>query len=138
MLLNNDIIFGIVGNNKRFVNPYDEPSSYYIFDNMNHLNKEFDIELINLYYEKLRYAVSHADSFIKDAFDDRFYNFEGVNKTLVKSPTQMCSELFFDSFVMFSENKNIVSCLSNNRFMFGHFIEVSWDSNWNIEYVWIN
>lgn len=138
MLLNNDTILEIIGNNKRFINPYDEPHGYYIFDHMNCLKKEFDDELISLYYEKLRYAVSHTDNLIKSAFDNRFYDFYGIDRSIIKSPTQMCSELLFDSFVMISENKSICSCLSNSQFMFGHFIEVSWDRNWKIKYAWIN
>ena len=138
MVLDQDIILDIIGKNKRFRNPYDEPQGYYIIDSVGMSNEDFDIELINLYYEKLQYAVYHADDLVQSAFDDRFYDFYGVDRTLVNSSAQMCSELYFDSFVMTSEDQIISSCLSNERFMFGHFIEVSWDSNWEIRYVWIN
>lgn len=138
MVLNNDIIFEIIGNNKRFRSPYNEPQGYTIIDRIDRLNEEFEIELINLYYEKLRYAACHADKLIESAFDDKFYNFYGVDRTFVSSPAQMCSELYFDSFVMTSEDYIISSCLSNEKFMFGHFIEVSWNSNWKIRHVWIN
>lgn len=54
MVLNKDIILKIIGNNKRFCDPYDEPQGYYIIDSVGVLYEDFDIELINLYYEKLR------------------------------------------------------------------------------------
>lgn len=86
----------------------------------------------------IQYAVYHADDLVQSVFDDSFYNFYGVDRTLVNSPAQMCSELYFDSFIMTSEDQTISSCLTNERFMFGHFIEASWDRNWEIRYVWIN
>ena len=138
MVLNNDMILKIIGDNKRFRNPFDEPQGYTIIDRIDSLNEEFETELINLYYEKLRYAACHADKLIESAFDDKFYNFYGVDRTFVNSLTQMCSELYFDSFVMSCEDHIIGSCLTNEKFMFGHFIEVTWDSNWKIRYVWIN
>lgn len=57
MVLNKDIILEIIGNNRRFRNPYDEPQSYYIFDSVYMSNEEFGIELINLYYEKNVFGV---------------------------------------------------------------------------------
>ena len=94
-------------------------------DNVYLGNEELSIEFITLYYEKLQYAVYNADDLIKSAFDDRFYSFYGVDRSLVNSPAQMCSELYFHSFVMTSEDQIISSCLTNERFMFGHFIPAS-------------
>lgn len=139
MKLNKDTISEIIGDCCRFVNPYYEVlDPYTILNDIGRLDEDFDIEIINRYYERLRYAVSNADGLIKNAFDDSFYDAYFVNKDIVKSPDQMCSELIFDSFVMYSDHQTIGACLTNNLFMFGHFIDVTWDSDWNIISVWIN
>ncbi|MBQ5331983.1 MAG: hypothetical protein J6K92_01790 [Oscillospiraceae bacterium] len=129
MNLNKDMISKIIGESKRFCSPYDTPESYYfICDD----EEKTDSQLINLYYDKLKYAVSNADKLIEGAFDNEFYNFYGVNRNIVKSPDEMCSELYFDSFVLDIKDNSIGTCLSNSRFMFGHFIEVWWDSEWKM------
>lgn len=138
MKLNKNTLNEIICNHPRFIDPYDDTDPYTILNAVDPLNKDFDIEIINRYYERLRYAVSHADELIKNAFTDSFYDTYFVNKEIVKSPMQMCSKLIFDSFVMYRDYQTIGACLSNNLFMFGHFIDVTWDSDWNIISVWIN
>ncbi len=138
MKLNNNTINEIICNHRRFINPYDETGSYTILNAANLLNDDFDIEIINRYYERLKYAVLHADELINNAFDDSFYDTYFVNKEIVKSPAQMCSELIFDSFVMYRDYQTIGACLTNNLFMSGHFIDVTWDSDWNIISIWTN
>lgn len=136
MKLDKHTISGIIGGNRRFISPFDETEPYTILDGENPLNEDFDIEIVNRYYERLRYAVMHADSLIRDAFDDRFYDAYFVNKEIVHSAAQMCSELIFDSFVMFRDHQTIGACLSNRYFMPGYFIDVTWDRNWKAISVW--
>lgn len=135
MLLNKDLISKIIGESKRFCSPYDNPESYYIVGDD---KEKSDSQLINLYYEKLGYAVCNADYLIESAFDNDFYNFYGVNRNIVQSPNEMSSNLYFDSFVLDLKDNSIGTCLSNNRFMFGHFIEVRWDRDWKIISKWID
>lgn len=135
MLLNKDLISRIIGKSKRFCDPYDDPESYYIVgDDI----EKSDSQLINLYYEKLEYAVCNAEDLIDSAFDNEFYNFYGVNRSIVQSPNEMSSNLYFDSFVLDLNDNSIGTCLSNDRFMFGHFIEVWWDKDWKIISQWID
>lgn len=136
MKLDKQTISGMIGGNRRFISPFDEPESYTILDGENPLNEDFDIEIVNRYYERLRYAVMHADSLIRDAFDDRFYDAYFVNKEIVHSAAQMCSELIFESFVMYPDHQTIGACLSNRSFMPGHFIDATWDAEWNVVSVW--
>ena len=138
MKLNMDTISKIIGNNSRFINPHDESGSYVILDDAYSANNDFDVEIINRYYEKLKYAVAHVDELIKNVFNDNFYDVYFVNKEIVKSPAQMCSGLIFDSFVMYPDHQTIGACLSNKLFMFGHFVDVTWDCDWNIINVWID
>ncbi|MGN0600289.1 MAG: hypothetical protein ACI4JK_10385 [Oscillospiraceae bacterium] len=97
MLLNEDLIAKIIGESKRFCSPYDDPESY---DIVGDEKEESDSQLIKLFYEKLEYAVCNADDLIESAFDNEFYNFYGVNRNIVKSPNEMSSNLYFDSFVL--------------------------------------
>lgn len=135
MCLSKDILFKIIGENKRFCDPYDNPESYYIWSDA---KEKTDIQFIDLYYKKLEYAVCNANNLIEGAFDNEFYNFYGVNRSIVKSPYEMCSELYFDSFVLDIRDNSIGTCLTNEKFMFGHFIEVQWDNEWKIKSKWID
>lgn len=138
MKLNKNTINEIICNHHRFINPYDYTEPYTILNAVDPLNEDFDVEIINRYYERLRYAVSHADELIRNAFVDSFYDTYFINKEIVKSPAQMCSKLIFESFVMYRDYQTIGACLSNNLFMFGHFIDVTWGSDWNTISVWMN
>ena len=137
MCLDKKILYQIVGGNSRFANPFNNPESYFIV-NLYTAEETYLVNGIERYYDKLRYAVNHADRLIEGAFDDTFYNFYGVNKKQVKSPAQMCSRLQFDSFSLNMEDNSTCAYLSNHQFMFGHFIEVLWDSDWNVKNIWIN
>lgn len=125
-----DKICEIVCSSKRFISPYSDPEPYYIYGSDFGDNCKIDIE--NLYYEKLRYAVKNAENLVNQAFNDDFYSFYGVDRTAVSTPEQMCSELRFDSFTMNFNDKSVCIYFSNERFMFGHFIEAVWDNNWNL------
>ena len=138
MKLNKDTINEIIGDNCRFISPYHDSEPYVILDSTYHLNKDFEVEIINRYYERLRYAVTNADDLIKKAFDENFYDVYFIDKSVVKSPAQMCSQLVFDSFVMYPDHQTIGACLTNNDIMFGHFIDVTWDSEWNLINAWID
>lgn len=138
MKLNKDTINEIIGNNCRFISPYHDSEPYDILDSTYHINKDFEVEIINRYYERLRYAVTNADDLIKEAFNENFYDVYFIDRSVVKSPAQMCSQLVFDSFVMYPDHQTIGACLTNNDIMFGHFIDVRWDSEWNLISAWID
>ena len=138
MKLNKDTINEIIGNNCRFISPYHDSEPYDILDSTYHINKDFEVEIINRYYEKLRYAVTNADDLIKEAFNENFYDVYFIDRSVVKSPAQMCSQLVFDSFVMYPDHQTIGACLTNNDIMFGHFIDVTWDNEWNLIRAWID
>lgn len=91
-----------------------------------------------LYLDKLRYAAENADSLISSGFDAGFYDFYGVDKSRVSSPEEMRERLIFESFVMVLERRTIECCISNKEFMAGHFIELVWDLDWNLQSAWIN
>lgn len=137
MRLDKDILFGIVEGNGRFIDPFEVPEPYFILD-AHGIDEDHDAKIITLYYERLRYAVDHADLLIEGVFDDRFYDLYGVDRDLIGSPAQMCSELYFDPFSLDIEDYSVCAYLSNRQFMFGHFIEVMWDSGWEVKSVWIN
>ena len=118
----------IIKNNQRFISPFNNLSSYCIvaFDNI-------DEKLIELSWNQLKYAEKNIDQFIKRGFHISFYEFYGVNRNIVKSPTDMCQRLLIESFILMNQN-TIGCCLSNDEFMFGHFIEYKWDCDWNLIY----
>lgn len=91
-----------------------------------------------LYFEKLRYAVKNADSLIAGGFNSEFYDFYGVDKSQVRSPEGMRERLIFESFVLVPERGTIECCVSNPEFMPGHFIELVWDYEWNLQSAWID
>lgn len=97
-----------------------------------------DRNSIDLFYRKLTYAVRNADILIGGAFDDGFYNFYGINRDIVRSPSEIADQLYFDSFVLNIKDNSIGACLSNSEFMFGHFIEVRWDNDWKLIGTWID
>ena len=113
----------IIKNNQRFISPFNNLSSYCIV--------AFD--KIELYWNQLKYAEKNIDQFIKRGFHISFYEFYGVNRNIVKSPTDMCQRLLIESFILMNQN-TIGCCLSNDEFMFGHFIEYKWDCDWNLIY----
>lgn len=135
--LDNNTIMKILGSTKRFCIPNSENNPYYISDDELTDNMTADI-IRSLYYEKLRYAVNNADILIKQVFQPDFFEFYGVDKRYVGSPAEMCAKLYFDSFVFYPKKNNIGACLSNNYFMFGHFIDAEWDKDWNLLSVWID
>lgn len=91
-----------------------------------------------LYFDKLRYAASNADSLISGGFNVEFYNFYGVDKSQVNSPEEMRERLIFESFVLVLERGTIECCISNLEFMPGHFIELVWNYEWNLQSAWID
>lgn len=135
MMLDKEIILKILADSKKFPDPYGEPPSYYA---AGFADDDLPAGLAALYYQKLQYAVQHADTLINSAFRDEFYGFYGVDKTAVHSPAEMCGRLCFDSFVLFPEDQTVGACLSNEQFMFGHFIEVRWEKDRAVRYAWIN
>ncbi len=99
---------------------------------------DHDENIIDFYYEKLRYAVQNTEKLVNEAFREEFYDFYGVNKNAVASPEQMKSGLIFDSFTMDTDDMSIAVYYSNKDFMPGHFIEAHWDADWNFKSCWIN
>lgn len=126
-------VIKIIGTNKRFPNPDSEPDCYYIAET------SVDKNVVELYLQKLQYASEHANEMIETVFQtDDFYGFYGVDKKRVKSPKEMCAGLRFDSFVLFLEDSTIGACLSNEKYMPGHFIECRWSLDWDLLWTWIN
>lgn len=126
--MNNDIL-RIIGENPRFVK--DSDAYDIIGENISEEDK-------NLYFEKLRYAVKNADSLIAGGFNSEFYDFYGVDKSQVGFPDEMRERLIFESFVLVLERGTIECCVSNPEFMPGHFIELVWDYEWNLQSAWID
>lgn len=124
-------ILSIIGDNRRFVSPFEDFSGYCMFP-------EDRSDLEKLYFEKLYYAVQNAESLLEQAFSDDLFDFYGVNRSKVSSPGEMLAGLIFESFVLVPERQTIECCVSNSEFMFGHFIEIIWDYDWNLQSVWIN
>ena len=137
MKLNKETINAIIRNNSRFLSAYSEPEPYFIY-NIKKYTEDFDEEVINLYYKKLRYAVDNSERLVNEMFRDEFYDFYGIDRNVVSSPEQMRSELIFDSFTMDVNDKSVGVYFSNERFMFGHFIDVCWDADWNFLWCWID
>lgn len=127
-------ILGIIGNNAKFTSPFNEPHGYYICAEEAGSNLKIDEEAIELYLQKLSYASKNADTLIQQAFQPDFYHFYGVDREKLNSSDDMCSQLIFDSFVLFVKDRRIGVCLSNDNFMRGHLIECCWDEHWNLIY----
>jgi len=132
MDLSKEKLAQIIGDSKRFYSPFEEPENYYLYGG------NVDEKSISLYYEKLSYAVKNSEHLIESAFCKEYYELYGINKNLVRSSNEMRNELIFDSFVLYVEDGSIGSCLTNERFMFGHFIEVRWNIDWTLRYRWID
>ena len=122
----------IIGDNNRFISPFNEPCGYYIVECGGHI----DEKAIELYWEQLKYAEKNIDRLVEQGFLHSFYEFYGVNKRLVESSADMCRRLIIESFVLLLQDNTIKvgCCLSNSEFMFGHYIECEWDCDWNLIY----
>ena len=103
----------LIGENKRFQNPYTSPESYYIWNN--------EDDFTEIYFEKLKYAVKNSDILIKSAVEQA--------KSISE---EQCLKLIFDSFVLVPSKNMICARLTNEKIMFGHFIDVSWDFDFNL------
>ena len=124
----------ITKGSRRFAGPFAEPNGYSIVE------AEDEVALLaarGRYLDWLRYAVANADALIAGAFRREFYDFYGVDRDKVHSPEEMCRGLVFDSFVLDARNGSAGACLTNGRFLFGHFIECWWDGDWRLRSVWL-
>ena len=126
----------IIKNNPRFASPFTEGCGYYISEVNDEgiVEKITDKRFVELYWTQLQYAEKNIDVLVQKGFQACFFDFYGVNKGVVKSPNDMCQRLRVDTFVLIIRNNvaTIASCLSNDEFMFGHFIEYQWDCDWNM------
>lgn len=137
MRLNWDTIREIIGGSRRFVSPDGEGMASYTILDEEPLKEDFDEEIIRRYYERLRYAVLHAEELIDSVFEDSFYDAYFVNRDMVGSPAQMRAGLLFDSFVLYRDHRTIGACLTDPRCSPGHFIDAAWDGEWQRISVWI-
>ncbi len=119
----------IIGNSRRFVNPFDEPCPYYICS-----QEEIRDIPAELYWDKLKYMVHNVETIIYQAFTPSYFDFYGVNKKVVSTPEMMYHQLVIDSFVLYLDDKKIGSYLSNGQFMLGHYIECLWNERWELLY----
>lgn len=133
MELDMDIIEGIVAGNPRFLSAYDYTDPYFIWDEPGAKHTEPDEAFIARYYDKLRYAAEHADELIGRAFREEFFELYGRDRTKVKDCDDMRSRLIFDSFSMSAQKGVVNTFLSNSDFMPGHFIEVFWTDDWQVD-----
>lgn len=119
----------MIGDNQRFADPFREPYGYYICAGEKETISDIDIQK---YWEKLKYMSENIERLIRQAFKPEFYDFYGVNQSLVLSSNEMCRKLVVESFVLY-RNDNSVGCyLSNPEFMFGHFIDCLWSDRWHL------
>ena len=130
MKLDKDHINSIIHGNSRFLSAYSDPDPYFMYTRKGY-TEDFEEKIIDIYYDKLRYAVQNAEKLVNEMFREEFYDFYGVDKNAVSSPEQMRSELVFDSFTMDIDDMSIAVYFSNKRFMLGHFIDARWDADWN-------
>ncbi|MBO5055594.1 MAG: hypothetical protein J6C64_04465 [Lachnospiraceae bacterium] len=129
-----DKVWKIVGYNKRFINPFIEPCSYYIWLDEHGKYESIDESVIELYWEKLKYISQNIEFLVQQAFKPVYYESYAVNRKVVLSSDAMCQQLLVESFVLAPQYKTIGSCLSNSNFMPGHFIDCQWDYEWNLMY----
>ena len=111
--MNIDRVKSIIGENNKFQNPYTSPESYYIWDN--------EDDFTEIYFEKLKYAAENSDMLIKSTVEQA----NSISE-------EQCLKLIFDSFVLVPSKNMICACLTNEKIMFGHFIDVSWDFDFNL------
>lgn len=128
----------MLGEHTRFVSPFNVPPSYCICTDVLGSDEEISAKAVEEYWKKLAYVVEHAEELIKGAFRTCFYDFYGVDRNKIGSPEEMCNQLIFDSFVFAVKEKEVGAYLTNEEFMFGHFIEVRWDVDWNLIYAAID
>ena len=133
MELDMDIVEGIVAGNPRFPSAYDDTEPFFIWDEPGKNHTEPDKAFIKRYYDKLRYAAAHADELVNRAFREEFFDFDGLDRTKVKDSDDMRSRLVFDSFTMNAQKGTVNTYLSNSEFMSGHFIEVYWTDDWEVD-----
>ena len=132
--MNADQVNEIIGDSQRFASPFSEPYGYYIWTEE---NESISPTSIQEYWDKLKYMSENIDLLIQQAFESEFYDFYGVNQSIVKSSDQMCQQLVVDSFVLNTNDHTIGCYLSNTQFMFGHFIDCLWSDSWNLIYSYI-
>ena len=117
----------IIGDNPRFLSPFCEPCSYYIWKKGDEM----------LAARIAQYCLTYIERFVRQAFHPVFYEFYGVKQNRIRSPDQMCQELMVDSFVLDADTETIGCCLSNSQFLFGHYIDCLWNDNWELVYSYI-
>ncbi len=97
MKLDKDHINSIIhGNSRFFLDLFRSGSLLYVY--CKGYTEDFEEKIIDIYYDKLRYAVQNAEKLVNEMFREEFYDFYGVDKNAVSSPEQMKTELVFDSF----------------------------------------
>ena len=127
-------VMDIKGGNSRFSSPFSDPCGYYIWAEEDETISDIDIQE---YWKRLSYMSENMDMLVQQAFKPEFYNFPGIDKGLAVSPAEMCRQLVVDSFVLCADNKTTGCCLSNEQFMFGHFIDCLWSDSWELLYSYI-
>ena len=66
MKLNKDIINEIIRDNHRFLSAYSDPEPYFMYSRKG-CTCEYDQKIIDIYYDKLRYAVQNAEKLVNEA-----------------------------------------------------------------------
>ena len=87
MKLDKDHINSIIHGNSRFLSAYSDPDPYYMYTRKGY-TEDFEEKIIDIYYDKLRYAVQNAEKLVNEMFREEFYDFYGVEKTLCLLPNK--------------------------------------------------
>lgn len=123
-------VMKVIGNNQRFVSPFSEPYGYYIWTTDDESISNIEVQL---YLEKLKYMVENLDILLQQAFNPSFYNFYGVNRSIL-SYDSICQLLLVESFVLNVDTISVACCLSNSQIMYRHYIECLWNNAWELIY----
>ena len=119
----------LLRNSSRFVSPFSEPYSYYIWTPVQ--SSGVEKRWREVYWKQLSYAVEHADALILQAVEAVCRNPELVGR-IDNFSRDMHQKLRFESFVLDPEQEGIGCCLSSPEIMAGHFIDCWWDLDWHL------
>ena len=63
MKLDKDHINSIIHGNSRFLSAYSDPAPYFMYTRKGY-TEDFEKKIIDIYYDKLRYAVQNAEKLV--------------------------------------------------------------------------
>lgn len=117
----------IVADSSRFADPFSDPCSYYIWTDQESVESKW----ISIYWDKLAYAVRHADDLIAQVFHE-ICKYDEIKRNIGGISEDMCQKLRFESFVLIPDREEVGCCLSSPEVMTGHFIDCYWNLDWHL------